>query len=133
VQCSIVQGQTAVRHDLTALLRIRTGCCRLNPKAVTPQELFGQTDPLSGEWETGVFAATWAKYNNRTLPYNTWITADGPVDTLWIESLNTVLDDNKLLTLASGDRIPMTENVKILFGECQRRSCDHGYQPVSCA
>lgn len=94
--------------------------CSLNPKAVTPQELFGQTDPLSGEWETGVFAATWAKYNNRTLPYNTWITADGPVDTLWIESLNTVLDDNKLLTLASGDRIPMTENVKILFGASDR-------------
>jgi len=63
---------------------------RLNPKAVTSQELFGQTDPLSGEWETGIFAATWQKYNNRSLPYNTWITCDGPVDTLWIESLNTV-------------------------------------------
>lgn len=72
-------------------------------------------DPLSGEWTTGVFAAMWAKYNNKANTYNTWIIADGPVDAIWIEDLNTVLDDNRILTLANGDRIPMTANVKIMF------------------
>lgn len=88
---------------------------RLNPKAIRAQEMYGEMDPLSGEWTTGVFAAMWAKYNNRANTYNTWIIADGPVDAIWIEDLNTVLDDNKILTLANGDRIPMTANVKIMF------------------
>jgi len=88
---------------------------RFNPKAIRAQEMYGETDPMSGEWTTGVFAAIWAKYNNRNNNFNTWIIADGPVDAIWIEDLNTVLDDNKILTLANGDRIPMTDNVKIMF------------------
>lgn len=77
--------------------------------------MYGEIELSSGEWTTGVFAAMWAKFNNRANAYNTWIIADGPVDAIWIEDLNTVLDDNKILTLANGDRIPMTANVKMMF------------------
>jgi dynein heavy chain len=95
--------------------RIQYKDVRFNPKAIRAQEMYGETDPFSGEWTTGVFAAIWAKYNNRNNAFNTWIIADGPVDAIWIEDLNTVLDDNRILTLANGDRIPMTDNVKIMF------------------
>jgi dynein heavy chain len=44
-----------------------------------------------------------------------WMILDGPVDTLWIESMNSVLDDSKLLTLNNGDRIALSPSVRLLF------------------
>ena len=104
-----------LKETLQECCKISYKDVRFNPKALRAQDMYGETDPMSGEWTTGVFAAIWAKYNNRNNTYNTWIIADGPVDAIWIEDLNTVLDDNKILTLANGDRIPMTDNVKIMF------------------
>ena len=88
---------------------------KLNPKAILAHELYGSYDSLSGEWVKGVFSSIWEKFNNAELPYNTWIIEDGPVDAIWIEDMNTVLDDNRILTLSNGDRFPMTDNVKIMF------------------
>jgi len=77
--------------------------------------MYGVKNEISDEWTPGVFAKLWEKHNNRASKHTTWITCDGPVDAVWIENLNTVLDDNKILTLANAERIPMTDNCKLVF------------------
>lgn len=86
----------------------------MNPKAITDSQMYGVKD-AADEWTPGVFSMIWQQRNNRALKYTTWIVCDGPIDAVWIENLNTVLDDNKILTLANNDRIPMTDNCRIVF------------------
>lgn len=47
-------------------------------------------------------------------PDEKWLVFDAPVDTLWIESMNSVMDDNKVLTLINGERISMPPQVRVL-------------------
>ncbi|CAM9825069.1 unnamed protein product [Heterosigma akashiwo] len=104
-----------LQEALTKVTQVAHKRVSMNPKAIRAEEMFGETDKLSGEWLDGIFASLWSKYNDRSRKDVQWIICDGPVDAIWIENLNTVLDDNKILTLANGDRIAMTDNVKLMF------------------
>jgi dynein heavy chain len=70
---------------------------------------------VTGEWIPGVFSEIWKRCNAKGNKKVNWIVCDGPVDAIWIENLNTVLDDNKILTLANNERIPMSDNTKMVF------------------
>jgi dynein heavy chain len=76
----------------------------LNPKSVDLKELFGYVD-ANLEWHEGVLSSMMGRLCKEESLSQRWMILDGPVDTLWIESMNTVFDDNKVLKLLNGDRI----------------------------
>uniref|UniRef100_A0A8D2LWB0 Dynein axonemal heavy chain 11 n=1 Tax=Varanus komodoensis TaxID=61221 RepID=A0A8D2LWB0_VARKO len=87
----------------------------LNPKAVTTDELFGFIHHATREWKDGLFSSLLREQANNTHNGPKWIVLDGDIDPMWIESLNTVMDDNKVLTLASNERVPLTPSMRLLF------------------
>jgi dynein heavy chain 1 len=70
------------------------------------------------EWTDGIFTYILRKIIENQRGESSkrhWIVFDGDVDPEWAENLNSVLDDNKLLTLPNGERLAIPSNVKILF------------------
>ena len=94
----------------------------LNPRAMSVERLYGFYDPITREWVDGILASTLRRFSDgKGLKMNgeranwKWMVLDGPVDPEWIESMNTVLDDNKVLTLNNGDRITLSPDILLLF------------------
>lgn len=90
----------------------------IDPKAISKEALYGVLDPNTREWTDGLFTHILRKIIDNLrgeINKRQWIIFDGDVDPEWVENLNSVLDDNKLLTLPNGERLSLPPNVRVMF------------------
>ena len=95
-------GQRVVRHVM-------------NPKAMERQKLLGWMDYDTREFRDGTLIHASRAVMKESLDTQSWVICDGDIDPEWIESLNSVLDDNHLLTMPNGERIKFNSNVNFIF------------------
>jgi len=70
---------------------------------------------MTHEWTDGILAYRVRECCRDLSTEKHWIMFDGPVDAIWIESMNTVLDDNKKLCLNSGQMLTLTSMMTMMF------------------
>ena len=79
------------------------------------QELYGYVNMATREWKDGLLSYYMRELSNIPDENPKWILLDGDLDANWIESMNSVMDDNKLLTLPSNERIRLLPHMKLIF------------------
>ncbi|KAH8250122.1 hypothetical protein KR026_005577 [Drosophila bipectinata] len=112
-------GKTVVINALVKAqthMGLPTKCLVLNPKACSVVELYGYLDMETRDWIDGLFSNIFREMNKPIeREERRYACFDGDVDALWIENMNSVMDDNKLLTLANGERIRLENYCALLF------------------
>ena len=110
----------ALRNALTnldgQLKFVKTQTFYLNPKAIDSFQLYGKLDADTKLWTDGVLPQIMRYCEDRADEQERkWVVFDGPVDAVWIENMNTVLDDNKILCLTNGQKIKVTNWMNLMF------------------
>ena len=89
----------------------------MNAKAQSLVDLYGEMDPVTRDWTDGILSNVFRNMNRPLITgkenEKRWLIFDGDVDALWIENMNSVMDDNKLLTLPNGERIQLQPFTKL--------------------
>jgi dynein heavy chain 1 len=116
--CGKSAAWKALLDAMTRVDGIKGDSYIIDPKSINKDDLYGKLDNTTLDWSDGIFTHVLRKIVENQRGESTrrhWIVFDGDVDPEWAENLNSVLDDNKLLTLPNGERIAIPPNVRILF------------------
>jgi dynein heavy chain len=113
---SLADSMTAMRDSDHPDERYQTVKIQvINPKSISMGELYGEVIEISQEWHDGLASKIMREASLESGIDLSWVVFDGPVDALWIENMNTVLDDNMTLCLANGQRIKLRFQMRMLF------------------
>ena len=82
-----------------------------NASLLKPTYIFGEYNRLLKEWNDGIFTSSLRHAVKEMI----WFVFEGGVDSKDLEILNSVLDDTKMLTLPSGERLPIPKSFRIIF------------------
>ncbi|CAE7943099.1 ODA11 [Symbiodinium sp. KB8] len=93
----------------------KTTVVDFSPKAISTNELYGFVNMQTREWKDGIISKVMRDLGQIPDSHPKWIMLDGDLDANWIESMNSVMDDNRLLTLPSNERIPLKVHMKMIF------------------
>lgn len=106
--CAKSAAWKVLLEAMTIVDKVKGDSYIIDPKAIIKDELYGKLDSTTLEWTDGIFTHILRKITENVRGESSrrhWIIFDGDVDPEWAENLNSVLDDNKLLTLPNGERI----------------------------
>lgn len=90
----------------------------INPKTLSKEELYGTMDYTTSDWKDGILTSILrADIDNLKgeQDKSIFVVFDGDIDPVWAENLNSVLDDNRLLTLPNGERLSLPDNLSFIF------------------
>ncbi|SCO60367.1 dynein heavy chain, putative [Plasmodium berghei] len=96
-------------------LNLKTVSIKINPKAINIDDLYGSVHMKTREWKDGVFSKYMRNYSKKDNYDKAYIIFDGNLDSHWIENMNSVMDDNKVLTLSSNERILLKNHMNLVF------------------
>eukprot|EP00898_Chlorokybus_atmophyticus_P006649 jgi/Chlat1/6986/Chrsp56S00523 len=114
-------GKTVILQTLARAqtkMGLITKLYTVNPKAQSVAELYGVLDPDTRDWTDGLLSNIFREINKPVAgdkEERRYVVFDGDVDAVWVENMNSVMDDNKLLTLPNGERIRLQNHCKLLF------------------
>ena len=116
-QGTIVIGETYTGKSsmvkLAAKLNSNVSLTNINPKSLEMGQLFGEK--VDDEWQDGLIPKTFRDIVMNSEAEENWVIFDGPMDTDWVENLNTALDNHQCFCVESAEVLYLPPTIKIIF------------------
>lgn len=109
-------GKTRVWKELARIYNAEAVV--IDPSAVSKSALIGSMDPITREWTDGLLSSLFRRLSDNLRgekSQNWFLVFDGEIEPSWAEALNSLLDDNRHLTLANGEILHLPPQLRIIF------------------